>query len=178
MNKYERKRIAKWEMQKAKRQEAFERALRKQNQEDDLAFLSDIAHTYQPDMSNSVTDMLSTHMPPPPPPPAMWHSYGWFWLIKTDNTKLQYTIDVPASVEAIKQWVYYNALMNIATGFYRTLNRTRLIKEELEFKVRKFRAILNCKIFKEELMMNVWHPRRVDHILNAYGWSAWENLLG
>jgi hypothetical protein len=28
------------------------------------------------------------------------------------------------------------------------------------------------------LMAAVWHPRRVEHILDTYGWDAYENLLG
>jgi len=27
-------------------------------------------------------------------------------------------------------------------------------------------------------MAAVWHPRRVEHILDTYGWDAYENLLG
>ncbi len=43
---------------------------------------------------------------------------------------------------------------------------------------RRWRAIHNCRAIKEDLMAAAWHPRRVEHILETYGWDAYNNLLG
>jgi hypothetical protein len=33
-----------------------------------------------------------------------------------------------------------------------------------------------CKIFKEDLMMNVWHPRRIEKLIDTYGIDILEEL--
>lgn len=68
--------------------------------------------------------------------------------------------------------------LQLAWKLSRHQSRITPIREELLQKTARLRAIQNCLLVKEELMMNVWHPRRMEHILETYGWEAYENLLG
>jgi hypothetical protein len=63
-------------------------------------------------------------------------------------------------------------------SFLRTTERTALFRGELEVAARQSRGVQNCKAIKEELMAAVWHPRRVERLLDTHGWEAYENLIG
>lgn len=88
------------------------------------------------------------------------------------------TINVKRSIENFKTQMDKDALVRWAPSFFRTTERTALIRDELLGVYPRWRAILNCKALKEEIMMAAWHPRRVEHILTTYGWEAYDNLLG
>ena len=60
----------------------------------------------------------------------------------------------------------------------RTLRRTDTIKSELLAAYPRMQAILACHRIKEELYMNVYHPRRIENLLETGGWEALENFIG
>lgn len=60
----------------------------------------------------------------------------------------------------------------------RTLKRTAQIKSELLAAYPRMQAILACRRIKEELYMNVYHPRRIERLLEVGGWDALENFAG
>jgi hypothetical protein len=101
-----------------------------------------------------------------------------FGLIKMDTTKLDYRIDIPASLEALKAAKYKRKVYREGILLMRQLDRIKIIKDELLKTVSKFNIIRNCKTVKEELMATVWHPDRVKKILKNYGWEVYDNLLG
>ena len=41
-----------------------------------------------------------------------------------------------------------------------------------------FRTTERTAIIKEDLMAAAWHPRRIERLLETHGWEAYENLLG
>ena len=88
------------------------------------------------------------------------------------------TIHVKRSIESFKTQMDKDALRQWAPSFFRTTERTARFRDELLGVYPRWRAVLNCKAIKEELMMEAWHPRRVEHILTTYGWEAYDNLLG
>jgi regulator of sirC expression with transglutaminase-like and TPR domain len=99
-------------------------------------------------------------------------------LFVLNSEKLGAEIDIEASVDTFKRTRDLEVVLDSAEEFTRTLDRTTLLREEFERAYPRWRAVLNCKHIKEELMQKAWHPRRVGHVLETYGWEALENLLG
>lgn len=89
-----------------------------------------------------------------------------------------HSIDVRRSVDRLKTQMDFEYLQAESPSFFRTTERTARFRDELQATYPRWRAVLNCKAIKEELMMEAWHPRRVEHILTTYGWEAYDNLLG
>ena len=57
--------------------------------------------------------------------------------------------------------------------------RDRLEDEyRLSIQAEFVRSVHRTKLLKEQLMMSVWHPQRVEKFLETYGWEAYDNLLG
>jgi hypothetical protein len=88
----------------------------------------------------------------------VWDPTDSHILIEESLNKLQRVLDV--------EYIRFTA-----DSFFRTTERTAVFQSEL-------RAICKCKTIKEELMAETWHPRRVERILETYGWDAYNNLLG
>jgi hypothetical protein len=97
--------------------------------------------------------------------PYVWDTARQHILLKESLKELQHQIDL----EFIREH---------GPSFLRTTERTALFRAELKVAARQSRGVQNCKVIKEELMAAVWHPRRVEHILDNYGWDAYNNLLG
>jgi len=87
-------------------------------------------------------------------------------------------IDVTASLKKFQHLADVEYIRKHAPSFFRTTERTALFRGELEAASRRWRAIHDCKHIKEELMAAVWHPRRVEALLETHGWAAYNNLLG
>lgn len=87
-------------------------------------------------------------------------------------------IDVNASLKKFQRLRDAEFIREIGPSFFRTTERTALFRKELEEVSGRWRAIHNCKHIKEELMAAMWHPRRVEKLLDTYGWDAYNNLLG
>ena len=104
-------------------------------------------------------------------------AYGWFYQYKEDS--LDMCIDVPKTIQVLREHADNTIRSECLREVRRSVRRLNVFRKEMLETAQKFRAIHNCRlVFKEELMMNVWHPRRVEHILETYGWDAYENLLG
>lgn len=57
--------------------------------------------------------------------------------------------------------------------------RDRLEEEYLRTIQAEFvRSVHRAKLLKEELMMNVWHPRRIERLLEIGGEAALDNFAG
>lgn len=97
--------------------------------------------------------------------PYVWDAAGNHIRVKESLKELKHQIDI----ELVREQ---------GPSFFRTTERTALFRAELEIAARRSRCVQNCKVIKEELMAAAWHPRRVEHILDTYGWEAYENLLG
>jgi hypothetical protein len=99
-------------------------------------------------------------------------------FIVHDDRRLDRRIDVPKTIDAIRDHKDNQLRRTYMREIMRSALRLDPIREELAVAVHKSRTIHNCKSIKEDLMAAVWHPRRVEHILENYGWEAYENLLG
>lgn len=99
-------------------------------------------------------------------------------FIVHDDRRLDRRIDVTKTIDAIRDHKDNQLRRTYMRGIMRSALRLDLIREELDVATRKSRAIHDCKAIKEELMAAVWHPRRVEHILDNYGWDAYNNLIG
>ncbi len=53
-------------------------------------------------------------------------------------------------------------------------NKNETIEDYVERWDELKRSQARCSITKEELMATVWHPRRVERLLETYGWDALE----
>lgn len=102
--------------------------------------------------------------------------YREFYIYK--DSVLQEKIDVAKTIQAIREHKDSELRHQHLRNFMRSAGRLNAFRAELAVATHKFRTIQNCRIIKEELMMNVWHPRRVEHILETYGWEVLDNLLG
>jgi len=116
---------------------------------------------------------------PPTTFKAFFHMYGprafqlpYVWDITRQH------IRVKESLKEFQHQMDIEFIQEHGPSFLRTTERTALFRVELEVAARQSRGVQNCKAIKEELMAAVWHPRRVEHILDKYGWDAYENLLG
>lgn len=99
------------------------------------------------------------------------------WLVY-DERSLERRLDVRKTRSAIRAHKNTEVWNECLDGIVRSALRLNRFRDELQQVYPRWRAVLNCKAIKEDLMMNVWHPRRVEHILTTYGWEAYENLLG
>lgn len=191
MDKYTRKQIERWENKKEKLRMRDQQNIFKNGFFGDYAEVLRQVNAYNPVVSgvitevhrnrmlevqyiragfaidDRVTDTLSIGMIP--------FNNG---LLKIDYTKLDYRIDVPGSVQALKQAKYTQRLYRECVILVRYLVRMEKIKDELLKTASKFATIRNCKTIKEDLMKTVWHPRRLETFVEKYGWEAFDNLLG
>lgn len=106
-----------------------------------------------------------------------YHSdYERFFIY--DEHSLERRIDIAKTINAIREHKKRTAKKDYAQGIMRSARRLDIFGAEFLSVYPRWRAVLNCKAVKEELMAAAWHPRRVDHILETYGWEAYDNLLG
>lgn len=181
MDKRQRKALSKWENKKQKDNERLERLVRKQFQEDAYEQIAKFSATYKTDLSmvfSSMKDITFTFN-------LGYHRYvpifyhGGMWDIVFDDHKLERVVNVEKSIAKVKQRIDGETFLEYAYNFNSQRERTAVVRDELIEKADKFRAIRNCRDgFKEELMMAVWHPRKVQRILETYGWDVLENLMG
>jgi len=65
-----------------------------------------------------------------------------------------------------------------STSFYRTTGRTAYLRDELFAGAEKMRTVRRCHQIKEELCANVYHPRRIEKLLETGGWEVLDNFAG
>ena len=112
----------------------------------------------------------------------MWYFGGRFTeydqFIVHDDRSLERRIDVPKTIDAIRDHKDDQLRRTYMRGIMRSALRLDPIREELAVATHKSRTIHNCKAIKEDLMAAAWHPRRIERLLETHGWEAYENLLG
>lgn len=176
MDKHARKRTAKWEMKKAKECKKLEEAIQKQIKEDAYEQVRKFAETYEADPGDAINTVLRQYAEwgqlfiPPVPPFIMPLRINWIRYVIFKEDSLQHMIDVPASIERIR-----SVADNMMTAHYvdemdRHFERNFKIQDELLETVRGLETVRKCRAIKEELMMRVWHPSRVERLLETYGW--------
>lgn len=213
MDKHERKQLARWELNKAKRQGKFEEKVRDYFDVTARRTVETFAKTYQPSPSKildgvvtearkllrelriprytnessrvlmiatliTMDDLEYEYLYAHLLTGGSWSGSNYGWLYEYDETLLGKKLDVPKTLEAIREHKDNQERIKHLRRFAQSLRRLDTIRDEMAVVAHKFRTIHDCKAIKEELMMKVWHPRRVEHILETYGWEAYENLLG
>jgi hypothetical protein len=89
-----------------------------------------------------------------------------------------FSFDVERSIQKGKKLADEKYTHQYLKDFNKTLRKTKDIRDELIQAYPRWRAVLNCKVIKEELMMSVWHPRRIARILELGGHAALDNFAG
>lgn len=107
----------------------------------------------------------------------MWYRSPHGWFYEYNEHKLERRLDVEKTIAGIREHKDRHARNQLLRGVVRSLNRTNIIRDELMAAAHKSRTIHNCRAVKEELMMAAWHPRRIEHILNTYGWEGLDGIL-
>jgi hypothetical protein len=87
------------------------------------------------------------------------------------------SVEIVAEIAEEKSWKLESQALQLVPTLVRHQSRIDTIREELLEKATRLRAVQNCLLIKEELMMNVWHPRRVERILDMGGCELLDNLL-
>ena len=178
MDNRQRKDLVKWELKKTKKRERLERKTQKNFNRDAIEEVHAFAQTYEPNRTDfSIRKMgyRVFHVG------SRMRGFVWdrYLPIQYNERKLERAVDILASIAAVKSMKDETAMMEFSEEICRHYERTLCVKSELLASAYKFRAIQNCKNgFKEELMMNVWHPRRVERILEIGGWDLLDNLMG
>ena len=66
---------------------------------------------------------------------------------------------------------------NLRNSTRRQIKRTETIKEDLYLYFRRRSAIAACRAYKEDLMAETWHPRRVQKILDIGGFELLDEMI-
>lgn len=180
MDKYQRKHLARWEQKKAKDQRKFEDYMRQHSQETVRRKIEYAVQTYTPpqDIVFSRARTLASYLKNLQIP-IWWDVEDGFHLIYSRRIQLFMTeMEIAAEIAERKVEKEKQQADRLAHTLLRHYHRVNTIREELTTKTNRLRAIQNCRAIKEELMANVWHPRRVEKFLETYGWEAYDNLLG
>lgn len=196
MDKYQRKRLARWEQKKGKEQFKIEEYMKR--------------HTY----NQATADIKRAVQLYDPPPQAvfsqaralasdvrfltffgrrfealerarlllpLWDEEFHFPGAPLPRRHPYYLTDseIASEIASGKASKDYREAADLAFILHRHRQRVDIIRDELTLKTTRLRAIQACRYgFKEELMMKVWHPDRVGTFLETYGWEAFDNLLG
>ncbi len=108
-------------------------------------------------------------------------NYGEYHL---NNLDLKYVLDDPPRggaderIARIRRWRTEEAGLEYAITLCRHIAHAKSIRDELQQEVRRREAIRACRRMKEELYMNVYHPRRIERLLEVGGWEALDNFAG
>jgi hypothetical protein len=206
MDKHQRRQLARWETKKAKNQFKFEERLRDYWNEPVLDKIDAYGNSYKPHPVRAlqgITKQAEKSLERLRELPLTWSliiagDFDWtpttmfssrvrFFgrpiseyepFIVCDERSLEWRIDVPKTLAAIRDHKDNRFRSECRWGMVRSALRLGPLREELTFVTRKFRAIQNCRLIKEELMMNVWHPRRMEKFLETYGEDAFDNFIG
>lgn len=185
MDKYQRRQIARWEQKKAKDHRKFQEQMVKHARQVAWEKVYKTVEEYNPPLS-----IIFPHARSYAPLAG-----GLAWDFEDDDLpRLVLGIRFDFYEHMFNPYVDVNVEKEIESGIRRKNNastirlavilsrhqqRVNIIREELVERTNRFRAIQTCRYgFKEELMMAAWHPRRLERILETYGWEAYDNLLG
>lgn len=185
MDKHQRKQIAKWEAKKAKDQRKFDEYMREHSQQRAMEHVERVVREWEP-CPNVVFAKARTLLKDIPRRYVMdiadervFEFLDRYRLVTSKRCRVFLTeLDIAAEIAEEKCWKQEAQAHRVLHTLCRHSWRVNAIREELLDKTHRLRTIQNCLLVKEELMMNVWHPRRMEQFLETYGWKAYENLLG
>lgn len=189
MDKHDRKRLARWESKRGKEQLKFEEQLREHSYELALRRIKRVVDEWEPThdllfpramnlLSDPGFHTLLRRNPDFSDGEITEFVRGYRWIGSRRHRFFVNEEEIASEIKEEKAWKKETRMFQLAVAMGRHQVRANAIREELLDKTTRLRAMQNCYLIKEELMMNVWHPRRVEHILTTYGWEAYENLLG
>lgn len=186
MDKHQRKALRKWETKKAKDQLKFEEYMKQHSREVAWAKVEQAIQDYEPPPDVVFSKALTLA--------SKYKSYRYvtpllafdedailrYYMIVSSRVRLFMTeLDILAEIAERKADKLSRKAESLAFNLLRHQRRVDMIRDEMLIKTTRLRAIQNCRNgFKEELMMKVWHPDRVEKFLETYGWEAFDNLLG
>ena len=187
MEKQQRKQIAKWEAKKAKDQVKLEEERRRTSYQRTLERIHQVVREWEP-CPNDVFAKAKALAETPTFRP-LWHPdddrmipFMHNYLLMCSKRIHMFSsitsLEAAAEIAEGKSRKLGARVVELAYTLARHYSRVCAIQKELLVKTTRLRTIQNCRLIKEELMMNVWHPRRMEHILETYGWEVYENLLG
>ncbi len=102
----------------------------------------------------------------------------WEYVWERNALGVATRVNLPKTVDRFKQLADDRYIWNQMPEFRRTMKRTKQIRDELLVAYPRMQSILACHRIKEELYMNVYHPRRIEKLLEVGGWEALENFAG
>jgi hypothetical protein len=102
----------------------------------------------------------------------------WEYVWDRNALGIATRVNLPKTVDHFKQLVDDRYIWNHMLEFRRTMKRTKQIQEDLHSAHHRMQTILACHRIKEELYMDVYHPRRIEKLLETGGWEALENFAG
>jgi len=185
MDKYHRRALRKWEAKKAKDQLKLEEFTRLHSYQQAQATIDEAVEAYEP-APNAV--FVQARALCSDPYISTWnvnellplHWDGRWELMTSRRVRVFVSpLEIAAEIAERNHAKEQQYVWRLAHTLLCHRARANRIRDELLAKTTRFRAIYACRHgFKEELMMAVWHPRRVEKFLNTYGWEAYENLLG
>ncbi len=187
MDKYQRKHIAKWEAKKAKAQEKLEEEVKRNSYQRALEHIDKVVREWQPSPNDIFANARSLAENPTYRPILyrfMDEDQAFMFI---NRHRMMYSrmprfsmnsLEVASAITEQTSWKRESETLKLASTLSRHQARISAIREELLEKTIRLRAIQNCLRIKEELMMNLWHPRRVAYVLETYGWDVYDNLLG
>jgi hypothetical protein len=186
MEKHQRRYLAKWEAKKAKDQEKFEQERKQNAYQETLKRIDQIVREWEPS-PNDVFAKARTLLENPAYRPFLYRFIGddrvfpfmhHYRLMCSKRLRLFMTsVEIIAEIAEEKSWKLESQALQLIPTLVRHQSRIDTIREELLEKATRLRAIQNCLLVKEELMMNVWHPRRIERILDMGGCELLDNLL-
>ena len=188
MDKYQRRQIARWEQKKAKDQAKLKEQLRLQSYQRNQEIINQAVKAYEPPGDVMFTKARALCSDPRYLSlgaghtilPLHWDVDNWYTILMSRRIRLFGSpLEVAAEIMEQKREKDQRYVWKMAHTLLCYRARVNLIRDELLVKTTRLRAIQACRYgFKEELMMAAWHPRRLERILETYGWEAYDNLLG
>ena len=184
MNKHQRKQTARWEAKKAKDERKVEEHRRQHSYERTLEHIAQVVGEWEPCPSVVFAKARSLLKSMPGRYTVAINEevvefLNRYRLVTSKRCRLFLSeLEIAAEIAEEKTWKQEVQAYQLLHTLFRHEQRVNAIREELLEKTTRLRTIQTCWLLKEELMMNVWHPRRVGYILETYGWEAYENLLG
>lgn len=189
MDKHQRKQMARWEQTKAKSEQKFFERMRDEDSRREWRKVAVAVEMYTPHPARIFASALELIKEYPHARTANWNNPLWPLYINSRGPFFRMTsrgrFIAPPPPEFDKEVCEgrarkdMQAALELIPTLIRHMDRVDTIREELVARAQRNRVIQDCRMgYKEELMMNVWHPRRVERILNLYGWEALDNLLG
>ena len=192
MEKQQRKQQAtkaKWEAKKAKEEEKLEQERRRTSYLQTMKRIDQIVREWEPSPNEVFAKARSLVLTPSFRPQwyrfadddrviSFMHNYRPMFAKRIHLFSSITSLEAAAEIAEEKSWKLESRALQLVSTIARHQSRLDTLRKELLVKTTRLRVIQNCLLIKEELMTNVWHPRRVSHILETYGWEVYENLLG